>query len=100
MESTRKAKRRKSPPQHETNFNFALGLGRDPKKNDVGKRKISAKSATKLPNSTPTPRFKALLRQKDPLVDSDDDSVAGQHGESARKSSAGWISTNKESSQL
>jgi hypothetical protein len=38
------------------------------------------------------------------LVDSDDDSVAGQHGESARRSknnssSAGWISTNKESSQ-
>ena len=39
LESTRKAKRRKSPTQHETNFNFGLGLGRDPKKNDAGKRK-------------------------------------------------------------
>lgn len=39
LESTRKAKRRKSPPQNETNFNFGLGLGRDPKKNDAGKRK-------------------------------------------------------------
>lgn len=35
LESTRKAKRRKSPPQHETNFNFC----RDPKKND-GNRKM------------------------------------------------------------
>jgi hypothetical protein len=33
MESTRKAKRRKSPPQHETDFNFNLSVTRDPKKN-------------------------------------------------------------------
>lgn len=38
------------------------------------------------------------------MVDSDDDSVAGQHGESARRSknnssSADWLSANKERSQ-
>ncbi|KAL7453620.1 hypothetical protein ACHAWC_005265, partial [Mediolabrus comicus] len=94
----RKAKRRKSPPQSEILSNF--NLIRDPKKKDVGNRKMS-----KLPIYTASPRFKSVLRQKDPLVeDSDDDSVAGRYGERARwlkrNSSAFRISTNKERSQL